>query len=673
MKLHFQNLIADIEAQDAGWRNLAQDCADYYDHRQLTPERQSQLDDCERLPVVGNLILPAVNSVLGHEAANRRDWRVVADDPDSGDVADALNQRLNEVARICKLSRYCADAYKHQLVKGLGWVFIDKNPDAFGKPYVVETVPITEVYWDMRSIDPELADCRWIARRKFMDFDEALARFPDDKSLIKNLESGWGVVPEFEVGDLQAQEATGGENWGVREAEFDRAMQKYPAYVFLSGSERKRVAVYEVYYRVFVEVDAVSYPDGRIDEADIAKKREGAKSFALLKKLGLLQETRTVTAKIRRKWFIGPHEVADEPSPHPHNCYPFVPFFGYREDRSNTPYGIVRGMLGPQDKYNEAEWTVQELIEHLQIFFNPEKLADKNMKASDLIHEVRRKDGVIALSDMSAVRVERDLQRLQEMHIRKQEAREEVRMFSGIYEAYSGATGNLSGVAANTLASLGATTLAEINDNYELARNQCGLLMLAYLVEEIGEREITVTVFEPGSKRVKKTVTLNSKDEEGRATNRLLLARYQVALADAASSPGNMQQANRDFAEMYKSSQGDPALMRLAMKGYVKTSAVPDKDDLLIEWEEATGQGDPEAQAAMQQQAMAVQQQKLKLEQAEAEAKIKENLAQAQREEAHAAYYTAQAAKVIKETEKISQEQERERRRADAAEILEMI
>ena len=91
--LDFQRLVSDIAIQGTHWRDQAQKCADYYDGYQLSQTRQDQLKRCEQLDVIGNLILPTVNSVLGHEEQRRVDWMVVADDEDSEEVAEGLNQK----------------------------------------------------------------------------------------------------------------------------------------------------------------------------------------------------------------------------------------------------------------------------------------------------------------------------------------------------------------------------------------------------------------------------------------------------------------------------------------------------------------------------------------------------------------------------------------------------
>mgnify|MGYP003600013187 CR=1 FL=1 len=654
MKFDFKSMLSDIEAQDKAWRETAEKCADYYDHRQLTDKRLKDLESCERLPVIGNLIQPAINSVLGHEESARRDYRVVSDDVEGDLVAEALNQRLNEEVRLCNVNRYCSDAYKGMLIKGLDWLFVDKNPDPFGKNFVIERVPMSEVYYDMRGIDPEFNDWRWIARRKFMDVDQAKAWFPEHKHLVDAIKAVSASGSFMLAGEISADEEQ------LRTSEWTSISGMNREHVYHEASNRLRVAIYEVYYRVYERVNAYRFADGAVMDEQRAKQAFSERDLKAMQRMGLVEVEEATTAKIRRKWFIGPHEVDDSPSPHPHNYFPFVPFMGYREDKLNVPYGLVRGMTDAQDKYNEAEWEIQRIIESLQIFYNPKALADPKMTASDLVHELNRKDGVIPVSDLGLIRVERDLTRLQEMHARQAMAKDEIRLYSGIYESYSGIDQRgQSGRAINSLAALGSTTLAEINANYELARAQVGNLLLAYLIEEIGDKPVDVAVRDPLSQKVKKSIGLNKKEADGGVSNRIVFANYRVALTEATASPGNQQQAYGDFVDMFKVTGGNPVMQQIILEGVIKNSSIVNKHELLEKFEKLSGlnaEQDPQQQAAMQQEQLNQQQMAMQVEQARLQAEIEAKQAAAAREAAHSRLYEAQAALEIVKVEQLKQE-----------------
>lgn len=68
--------------------------------------------------------------------------------------------------------------------------------------------------------------------------------------------------------------------------------------------------------------------------------------------VGGMQVEEAVVGKVRLAWYCGPHLLSDQPSPYQHRLFPYVPFWGFREDRTAVPYGMVRGMVFLQDEIN---------------------------------------------------------------------------------------------------------------------------------------------------------------------------------------------------------------------------------------------------------------------------------------------------------------------------------
>ena len=654
MDLTFKELISDLSAQDTHWRELAQKSQDYYDHLQITSERQAQLFDCEQLDLVGNLIQPTVNAVLGNEEQQRVDWLVLADDEPSKEVAEGLNAKLNEAMRLSNANHAASEAYKAEIIKGVGWVYVERNPDPFDtKDYLIHQLPVSEVFWDMRSRHADMSDCRWWSRRKFMDVDEALKFFPDEKKLIKNLSEEW-PTENFEIGDEAAQV------WhAYRSNEYAQAASTSNSieHLYKTESGRRRIAVYEVYYRTYENVEVVRYSDGRKEEK-VTKTDKDSKRRKLMQDIavtvGSAKRCSGQTVKMMRKWFIGPHEVADEPSPHPHNYYPAVPFWGYRQDNTNTPYGLVRGMIDPQDAFNEVGFRIMHILDHKRILKEEDA---SNMKDSEIVHEMNRKDGVVNVKPgrLGHILIEQDWNELQALRGEREVFQQQIRDFSGIYNSH---VAQRSGVGINAAAEADSTPISEINANYEFGRKMLGELVLAFIVDDIGKAQVKVDIKE-GSK-TKKTVCLNGEPNEHGMNNDIAMARKQVALAHVSSSAGLMSQNNEKYAEMYTTSAGDPVLQRLLMKLFIQTSNTPNADKIIEEWEETTGANvSPEEQAQQAQQQAQMQQQAMQLETAKAESEIAKNQSAAESNQASAGYRQAEAAKTIVET-KLLMQQERE-------------
>ena len=54
--------------------------------------------------------------------------------------------------------------------------------------------------------------------------------------------------------------------------------------------------------------------------------------------------------------------------------FPYIPFFAFRDDSENTPYGLVHGMLDPQDEYNERRMRIQWMLKAQQIMVDSDAL-----------------------------------------------------------------------------------------------------------------------------------------------------------------------------------------------------------------------------------------------------------------------------------------------------------
>lgn len=185
-----------------------------------------------------------------------------------------------------------------------------------------------------------------------------------------------------------------------------------------------------------------------------------------------------------------------------------------------------------------------------------------------------------------------------------------------------------------------------------------GNLILAYLIEEIGDKPTDVVIRDPITQKPKRTISLNKEDEQG-ISNRVVFANYRVALTEATASPGNQQQAYTDFVDMFKVTGGNPVMQTIILEGVIKNSSIVNKHELLEKFEKLSGlntETNPEQQAALQEQQMNQQQMAMQIEQARLQAEIEGKQAAAAREAAHSRLYEAQAALEIVKVEQLKQE-----------------
>lgn len=604
-----EKMLNEIEHQPK-WRPESDRAADYYDGNQLDPHVAEELRARGQPDFIQNLIAPAVDGMLGAEEKTRTDWQVISDDDENTETAEALSQQLVEAERITMADRACSDAYAGQVKSGLGWVEVNRNSDPFKYKYRVNYVHRREIWWDWQAKQPDLSDARWLLRRKWLDKDELTAHFPEHKALIEMIANGWSGIDDHGMYNAL----------GAASPLLNAYTVEYQSQLDVEDwwdSERKRAMTYEVYYRVWDRRDIIKTEDGqaflfdRKNPAHVAAVANGQVEIYLDHPY----------QKMRMAYFIGPHRVADMDSPHPHNHFPYVPFWGFREDRTGSPYGIIRRMMPAQDEINNRRRKLTFLLNKINVIKDKDALI--NMSDDEMMDELYRGDGVVNLNpmrqnrDANAFRIEYGSNISDQQFRVMQDARSLIQDTAGIYDSFLGKEGGAkSGVAINSLVEQSNTTTGELNGNYRFARQLVGELLLAYIIDDIGMKEMEVRVKGSGIGTKAKVVTLNKREIQDNQvvniSNRVAVAKTRVIVADITSSPGYRQQVANSMMQMVANMppQFQPALIDMVIEMLDLPAAK--REELLKRVRSLNGQQDPESMTPEEQQAM---QQKQKMQQ----------------------------------------------------------
>jgi len=606
-------MLSDIRAQPE-WRADSDKCADYYDDKQVTPELKQITEDRGQPLLVHNHIKPVVNGVLGLEVKTRPGIKLVADSDDGEEVVKALGQKIQDAARMALTERATADAYAACIKTGVGWVYVGRNDDPFLPPYETTYVHRRELYWDMRSTRADLSDARWMKRDRWLDCDTLKIAFPDHADLIDQLATGWRNFDALADlhGAVQVSEVLVGAyntqlNSNIRHEEW-------------WDSQRKMARVSEVYYRAWDTQLVMKTPSGDVvlfDENSPAHQALVAASRAKLKK--------ATFSRMRQCYFVGPHRLLDRDSPHPHNHFPYIPFFGFREDQSGIPYGIIRSMIPPQDEINHRRSKLTWLLNIKRVVMDSDSL--DNMSIDDVLDELDRGDGVITLNpnrkNINGFKLETETGIAAQQFQILEAAQKTIQDVAGVYSSFLGQeSGAKSGIAINSLVEQGTVSLAEINDNYRLSRQLVNELLLAHIIDDIGGEQAEVRIVGKSGQGTE-VITLNEtiQLDDGRVhiNNSVAQTKARVVIEDVPSTPGYRQQMNMMLTELVGKLPPElqPALIELV----ISTSDLDNRDEVMQAIRKATGsdqQQDPEQQAAAQQQQ---QQQQAQQQQAEEEAR----------------------------------------------------
>ncbi|WP_145543915.1 portal protein [Yersinia frederiksenii] len=660
------DISSDIDHQP-DWRTSANTACAYYDGDQLAPEVVAKLRERGQPLTQHNLIAPTIDGVLGMEAKTRTDLMVIADDPNEEMevMAEAVNAEFADACRLSGLNKARSDAYAEQIKAGLSWVEVRRNSDPFDNKFKVSTVHRNEVFWDWFSREADLSDCRWLMRKRWLDVDEVKGTFPDKSQIIDYSLNEWkGFVDT----DLAAGQ----------ESDLISAYEEYQSWSRESTewvtSNRKRVLLQVIYYRTFQRLPILQLSNGRVVEYD-----KNNVMHAVAVATDRVQVTMARVSRIRESWFVGPHFIIDRPCTAPQGMFPLIPFWGYRKDKTGAPYGLACRAIPAQDEVNFRRIKLTWLLQAKRVIKDSDAT---EMTDKQLAEEIERPDGVINLNPnrankttaADALNIQQDFQVAQQQFQVMQESMKLIQDGLGVYSAFLGQDSNAaSGVAISNLVEQGATTLAEINDNYQFACQQVGQLLLCYLLEELTKRRNYPVVINRDDPRKRKEVVLNAAEEAGRMNNDVSRLRAHIALAPIQQTPAYKSQLAQRLSEVIVGLP--PQIQVSVLDMWVDLLDLPNKQEFVERIRGALGtpkapdeMTPEEQQAAQQEQQLQQQQQELAMREiagkvAKLEAEAQRINAQAEREATLAngqrfndAYTQAKTGQVLQDMQNVTEE-----------------
>lgn len=586
----YTEFMLEIEEQPE-WRDTADKEMEYADGNQLDSDLLRRQQELGIPPAVEDMIGPALLSIQGYETTTRTDWRVTPDGGTGGqDVADALNYRLNQAERHSRADRACSDAFRPQIAVGIGWVEVKRESDPFKYPYRCVVVHRGEIHWDFTAQEPDLSDARWLRRQRWLTPKRIAMVFPQHRDLILSIDRHgptWWAEQAIEVAD-------GGSSTGLRNAWGDARSWTVQEDRWYNPTS-KQVCLAEVWYRRWVDVPIIRTPDGRVVEYD-----EDNLAHNVAISLGRITPFRAIVARVRRSYWLGPHLLHDGPSPYSHSHFPYVPFWGFREDATSIPYGYVRGMIYPQDSLNSG---ISKLRWGMAVVRTERTKGAVAMTDAQFRRQVGRVDADIVLDETHMARpgarfeVKRDFQ-LNAQHFQLiNDSRASIQRVSAVTAGFMGKEGTArSGLQEQTQVEQSNQALGRMMDNFRQGRSMVGELLLSMIIDDIGGNQ-EVVVIEGDGVREDRTVVLNKPETDpdtGYAylSNDLLRTRLSVALEDVPSTATYRGQQLNALSEAVKSL---PPQYQAAMVPYlVSLMDVPFKRDVIEAVRAVSEQSSPE-------------------------------------------------------------------------------
>lgn len=582
----YTNWLNEIQNQPA-WRAQADKCMEYVAGNQLDAEILQKMRQIGMPPAIEPLVGPAIEAVIGLEAKTRTDWRVTPDgDKDGDDVAAALNFKLNQAERHSGADRACSGAFATQAPVGIGWVEVTRESDPFKFPYKATVVHRNEIFWDMLDREPGLPKARYLVRRRWTDTALVELMFPKHRDLIKRVNARWTDQYQLSMdGGTSTDLANSWEaekNWSIEEQEWREA-------------ESGRVCLFEVWYRRWVAVNVMRTPDGRVVEVDMKNQVHIAALAS-----GAAKPERVIVSKMYVSFWMGPHKLRDGPTPYPHQDFPYVQFIGKIEDRSGTPYGLVKPMLYLQDNVNSA---ISKIRWGLSAVRTTRTEGAVKMTDEQFRNQSSRVDADIILDAAHMAKpgakfeVERDFQLTEQQYKMLADARAGIDRASGISNSFKGREGTAtSGLQENTQIEQSTQALAGLMDNFKFARAKVGELLLALIVADMGTKPEKVLI--RGNAVVPdREVALNIPTEDPDAgitylTNDVQRTRLKVAVSDVPTTSSFRAQQLAAMSEAFKSMPQQYQIV--ALPHLLSLMDVPNKEEIIKDIMAAREEATPE-------------------------------------------------------------------------------
>ena len=581
----FTRFFNEIQNQPS-WRSRADTEMEYVDGNQLNSAILQAQKAIGMPPAIEPLIGPAIEAVLGLEAKTRTDWRITSDGVDGDDVADALNHKVNQAERNSGADKACSGAFKSQLCVGLGWVEVARESDPFKFPYRCDDIHRNEIFWDMLSKKPDMSDARYLVRRRWTDVEQAKLNFPRHADLIARANGRWTDQYELSVdGGTSTEMAMAWDQergWSIEEQEWRDA-------------EHGRVCLFEVWYRRWVSTTVIKTPDGRVVEYDKSNEMHNQAIAS-----GLITPKKSVVSRMYVSYWMGPHKLHDGKTPYQHNHFPYVPFWGHREDRTGVPYGAVRGMVYLQDNVNSAISKIRWGLSAIRT----ERTKGAVAYSDEVFRQqIARPDADIILNAEhmqqpgAMFKVFRDFQLNEQQYKMLGDSRAGIERASGITAGFMGQKGTAtSGIQETTQIEQATQSLASMMDSFKFARTKVGELLLSLVIEDMADKPESVTI--RGNAVVPdRTVEINQPmtDEQTGVkylTNDVQRTRLKVAMEDVPSTPSFRKQQSVSMAEAFKSLPEE--YQPVVLPHLLALMDMPNKEEVLKSIQEVKSRPNPE-------------------------------------------------------------------------------
>lgn len=450
---------------------------DFIDGEQWTEEEKAELEGRGQPATVYNLIGTTCRWITGTEKRTRVDYNVVGrgeEDSDSAENKTALLKYLNDVNRG---GYHRSRAFEDAVGAGLGWLEIGVRADQGEEPLFERYESWRNVWHDRLSVEPDMADGRYIFRAKWVDLDNAKVYFPEHAEAL-----------ELAAEDHETYYAD--DEFAVTSHDNTQQSQVTGSYAANSNNRRRRARLIECWYKEAKRCDVMrgtgTYNRAIYNEEDprMVQMAEEAEMFPAIR-----QVMRVMIFISGRSDNVG-KMIHDGKTPYWHNRFPLVPVWGYRRKRDNLPYGVPAGLIDPQVDLNKRRSKALFIMSTNQVIMDKGAVDDINV----LAEEVARPDGIIEKNPGKVLEIRNDKGLAQQHVALMDQDAQYIQRVGGVTDENLGRQTNAtSGKAIQARQDQGTTVTADLFDNLRIAIQIAGELKLS-LIEQYYDEAKTIRI-----------------------------------------------------------------------------------------------------------------------------------------------------------------------------------
>lgn len=330
-----------------------------------------------------NRTFPTVNYILGVEALNSFDITVKGRTKYDTETSQVMTEGIKFVMDQNDGQFIVSQAFKDQIVPGIGWISPCLNSDPRHEKLAVKYRDWKELWWDpFASPWGGPSTCRYKFLQRWMDIEDLKAMFWEKRKEI-----------DEKYKDLSGSDHADYTGYFGDEANVVEEEKRLLASVDWADGERKRVRPVEMWYPKYEPAYFALFSNGSALEIK--------QDMPVLEQYEMIRQSQQVVASVVQKMqvctFLDDLELLKGPSPYPHDQYPFVPFVAYL-DRWQFPYGVPRQIRGQDIEINKRRSMALAMLNSRRV------VAEKGAATSDeerqaQYEEAQKLNGYVLVSD----------------------------------------------------------------------------------------------------------------------------------------------------------------------------------------------------------------------------------------------------------------------------------